>query len=109
MLAIGTKFDYYDAVWVKNEWSRFISMMADDSSKVLIPCYKNMDAYDMPDEFKPLQAQDMGKVGAIQDLLRGIEKIIPKKGTSSEASVSTELSGSEGKIAPLLERITSCI
>ena len=33
MLAIGTKFEYYDAVWVKNEWSRFISMMADNSSK----------------------------------------------------------------------------
>ena len=32
----------------------------------------------MPKEFAKLQAQDMGKVGAIQDLLRGIEKILPK-------------------------------
>ena len=32
----------------------------------------------MPKEFAKLQAQDMGKIGAIQDLLRGIDKIIPK-------------------------------
>ena len=33
----------------------------------------------MPKEFRRLQAQDMGKVGAIQDLLRGIGKIIGTK------------------------------
>ena len=32
----------------------------------------------MPKEFAHLQAQDMGKVGATQDLLRGIEKLMPK-------------------------------
>ena len=68
MLAIGTKFDYYDAVWVKNEWSRFISMMADDSSKILIPCYKNMDAYDIPDEFSNMQALDMNDVTFFNNL-----------------------------------------
>ena len=75
MLAFGTKYEYFHAVWVKNEWSRFLKLMAKDKSKSLVPCYKDMDAYDMPDEFKALQAQDMGKVGAIQDLLRGIDKI----------------------------------
>jgi hypothetical protein len=33
----------------------------------------------MPDEFKALQAQDMGKVGAIQDLVRGMDKIFARK------------------------------
>ncbi len=77
MLAFGTDYEYYNAVWVKNEWSRFLKLIAKDKSKHLIPCYKNIDAYDMPSEFKNLQAQDMGKVGAIQDLLRGIEKLHP--------------------------------
>ena len=45
MLAIGAKEEYYDAVWVKNEWGRYLSMMADDKSKHLIPCYKDLDAY----------------------------------------------------------------
>ena len=75
MLAFGTSYDYYNAVWVKNEWSRFIKLMARDKSKHLIPCYKDIDAYDIPEEFARLQAQDMGKVGAIQDLVRGIDKL----------------------------------
>ena len=79
MLAVGTSFEHYDAVWVKNEWSRFLKLMAADKSKHLIPCFKNLDAYDMPKEFARLQAQDLGKVGADQDLLRGIEKILPKQ------------------------------
>ena len=78
MLAFGTDYEYFNAVWVKNEWSRFLQLIAAGQKKTLIPCYKDIDAYDMPKEFAKLQAQDMGKVGAIQDLLRGIEKILPK-------------------------------
>ena len=78
MLSFGTKYEYFQAVWVKNEWSRFLKLMAKDKTKALVPCYKDLDAYDMPDEFKALQAQDMGKVGAIQDLIRGIDKLLPK-------------------------------
>lgn len=78
MLAFGTSYDFYNAVWVKNEWSRFLKIMAKDRGKYLIPCYKNIDAYDIPKEFAKLQAQDLGKVGAIQDLIRGIEKLYPK-------------------------------
>lgn len=77
MLSIGTSYDNFNAVWVKNEWSRFLAMMKTDKSKVLIPCYCDCDAYDMPQEFRNLQGQDMGKVGFIQDLVRGIGKIIP--------------------------------
>lgn len=91
MLSIGTKYEYFHAVWVKNEWSRFLKLMAKDKSKVLIPCYKDMDAYDMPDEFKALQAQDLGKVGAIQDLVRGITKIF---GTNETVQVVTKASAS---------------
>ena len=76
MLAIGTDYEYYNAVWVKNEWSRYLKLMAEDHNKHLIPCYKGIDAYDMPKEFAKLQAQDLGKVGAMQDLLRGIDKLI---------------------------------
>ena len=82
MLAFGTKYEYYHAVWVKNEWSRFLKLSSKGSPKTLIPCYKDMDAYDMPDEFKPLQAQDMGKVGAVKDLLRGIEKLFDGKSSA---------------------------
>lgn len=48
MLAFGTDYEYYNAVWVKNEWSRFLSLIEKGAKKTLIPCYKGIDAYDMP-------------------------------------------------------------
>ena len=79
MLAVGTDYEHFNAVWVKNEWSRYLKLMEKDKAKHLIPCFKGIDAYDMPKEFNKLQAQDLGKVGAIQDLLRGIDKLISVK------------------------------
>lgn len=89
MLAFGTDYEYYNAVWVKNEWSRFLQLMTKDKSKHLIPCYKGIDAYDMPKEFAKLQAQDMGKVGAMQDLLRGVDKIMGKGAGAAPAADTT--------------------
>ena len=92
MLAIGTKYEYFQAVWVKNEWSRFMRLAAKDRSKVIIPCFCDMDPYDLPDEFKGLQAQDLGKLGAVQDLVRGVGKLLakdaPKDGDVQQAAVS---------------------
>lgn len=92
MLSIGTKYEYFQAAWVKNEWSRFLRLAAKDRSKVLIPCFCDMDPYDLPDEFKGLQAQDLGKLGAVQDLVRGVEKLLakdaPKDGEVQQAAVS---------------------
>ncbi len=85
MLAVGTKYEYFNAVWVKNEWGRFLEMMKDDKSKTLIPCYADIDAYDMPAEFKNFQGQDMTKIGFKQDLVRGIGKLM---GGSTPAPVT---------------------
>ena len=101
MLAFGTKYEYFHAVWVKNEWSRFLKLMAKDKSKSLVPCYKDLDPYDMPDEFKALQAQDMGKVGAIQDLIRGIEKLVGSEETKEPVVINSNV---RTDIAPLLKR-----
>lgn len=91
MIVVGTDYEYFDAVWVKNEWSRFLKLIASGQKKTLIPVFKNMDAYDMPKEFAKLSAQDMGKVGAMQDLLRGVEKLIPrKKQENSQKERATE-------------------
>ena len=79
MLAIGTKPEYFHAVWVKNEWSRFLKIMKKDRSRLLIPCFKDMDAYELPEKFAHLQAQDMSKIGFINDIVRGIKKVIVKE------------------------------
>ena len=90
MLAFGTSYDYYNAAWVKNEWSRFLKLMASDKEKYLIPCYKDIDAYDIPKEFAKFQAQDMGKVGAMQDLMRGIDKIFGKDKALDDITASAQ-------------------
>ena len=75
--------DNLNAVWVKNEWSRYLKLIEAGEKKTLIPCYRGIDAYDLPEEFADLQAQDMGKIGAMQDLVRGISKLIPRAAASS--------------------------
>ena len=75
MVVLGTKPEYFEAVWVKNEWSRFLALTK-DGKKTLIPAYKDMDPYHLPPEFANLQAQDMSKLGFMQDLIRGIKKIV---------------------------------
>lgn len=93
MIVLGEKPEHFSAVWVKNEWSRFLSMMKKDRGKLLLPCYKNMDPYDLPEQLAVLQSYDMGKIGFIQDLIRGISKVIdkndPTKSPVSSSAVAT--------------------
>lgn len=106
MITIGTKPEYMEAVWVKNEWSRFLAMMKKDSKKTIIPVYKFMNPYDMPEGFARIQAVNMEKIGAMQDLVHGIEKILGKdKNRIVEKVVHVEENAnSASKYAPLLER-----
>ena len=76
MVVIGSKPEHFNAVWVKNEWSRFLSMMKKDRSKLLLPCYRDMDPYDLPEALSVLQSYDMSKIGFMQDLIRGVKKVV---------------------------------
>ncbi len=75
MLAVGFSPDNFNAVWVKNEWSRFLAMAEQGQDKSIIPCYRDMSPYQLPQELRMLQSQDVSKVGYMQDLIRGIEKL----------------------------------
>lgn len=99
MVVIGTKPEYFSAVWVKNEWSRYLNLIKNGEKKVLIPAYKDMDAYDLPREFAHLQAQDMTKLGFMPDLIRGIKKIIGKKPTQQpQATTTTTTQANNSKV-----------
>ena len=76
MIAVGTKPEHFNAVWVKNEWSRFLSLMKKDRSKLLLPCYRDMDPYDLPEQLSVLQSYDMSKIGFLQDLIHGVSKVL---------------------------------
>ena len=104
MLLVGMDYENLNAVWVKNEWSRYLALMAQNKEKVLIPCYKNMDPYDLPKEVRKLAAQDMGKVGAMQDLLRGVEKILPLKKAELAAPAPQQVVVSGGPNVTALQK-----
>jgi len=104
MLVIGTKKEHFEAVWVKNEWSRFLAIMKKDRSRLLIPCYRDMDAYDIPDELSNLQSQDMSKVGFLQDILRGVKKILDAS-KSAEKTSSATAAGVGAPAAPGVESL----
>ena len=112
MIVIGTKPEYFNAVWVKNEWSRYLHLMKNDRKRLLIPCYRNMDPYDLPDELSNLQSQDMSKIGFMQDLLRGVRKVldtekaksIPQQATVPDTGVQNTGSPIAPGVDSLLKR-----
>ena len=105
MLVVGTKPENFNAVWVKNEWSRYLKLMSNDRSKTLIPCFRDMDAYDLPDEFSHLQAQDMSKIGFINDIVRGIKKLIAPAKEQPTNTVVVDSNSAIVNIEPLLKRM----
>ena len=106
MVVLGTKPEYFNAVWVKNEWSRYLSLVKNSGGKkILIPAYKDMDPYDLPDEFSHLQAQDMSKLGFMQDLIRGIKKISQIDTTNQKQKTTVDITSNNKNVEPLLERV----
>ena len=105
MVVLGTKPEYFNAVWVKNEWSRYLALVKQSAGKkVLIPAYRDMDPYDLPEEFSHLQAQDMSKLGFMQDLIRGIKKIANTTNGATVVVKETVTSSGNVNTKPLLTR-----
>ena len=106
MVVLGTKPEHFNAVWVKNEWSRYLALVKKSGGKkILIPAYKDMDPYDLPEEFSHLQAQDMSKLGFMQDLIRGIKKIVHADEPKTVIKETVVSGGNNANVAPLLERV----
>lgn len=61
MLVVGTSRANMESPWVKNEWSRFLSVRAKDRTKSIITCYdsRNMEERDIPPELKALEYIDL--------------------------------------------------
>lgn len=106
MVVIGTKPEHMNAIWVKNEWSRFLTLAAEDPKKTLIPVYADMDPYDMPEAFRFKQAQNMKKLGFMLDLVRGIEKLVGKNDAprAGQTAAYTEAPAAGANVDTLLQR-----
>ncbi len=105
MITVGTRPEHLNAVWVKNEWSRFLSLMKKDHSKLLLPCYRDMDPYDLPEALSVLQSYDMAKIGFLQDLIRGVNKVLDASQPAPAAPVVQQVvQTGGGNMQALLKR-----
>lgn len=106
MIVIGTKAEYFNAVWVKNEWSRFLALAKTDTDRTLIPVYRHMNPYDMPDAFRYKQAQNMDDIGFLLDLLLGVKKVV-RENTAPVAESAVprqEMPAQSANVETLLQR-----
>ena len=104
MVVLGTRPEHFNAVWVKNEWSRYLALIKQGQKKMLIPAFRDMDPYDLPEEFSHLQAQDMSKLGFMQDLVRGITKLVSLDTASAVKETVVVQSSVSGNASALVKR-----
>lgn len=100
MIVVGTKPEHFEAVWVKNEWSRYLALIKNGAKKTLIPAYKDMDPYNMPMEFAHLQAINMGELGFQQDMISGIRKLMAE----GDSAVGAAAVAASINVVAVLER-----
>ncbi len=106
MIVLGTKAEHFTATWVKNEWSRYLKIVQTNREKIIIPCYSEIDAYELPEELMQLQSLNMSRIGFIQDLIHGITKVTakPKDDPKVVVQAAANLENYTPTVEPLLKR-----
>lgn len=102
MILLSSNREYTDskdgensqAVWVENEWTRFLELEKKDTSKKLIPCfYGTPDT--LPAKLVSRQGVDMSRGSAAQRLLTQVGRILPRQ-KAQPAQQSVQTSGGNG-------------
>ncbi len=83
MFVICSKPEYINAVWVKNEWRRYLKLMEYDESKHIIPVLQDMPGSKLPDLLKKHQALEIN-VGFETALKNTVARIL---GGANKANV----------------------
>lgn len=85
MLALGTSYDDYNNVWVKNEWNRYLEIAEKNKNKCLIPCYKDVDEYDIPKEFAGLKVYQLGNDDTFNNIMAEIANVVKQESVNQPA------------------------
>ena len=69
MIHVTTSYSNSNALWVKNEWSRYLSLKNSGLDKSFTVAYKGLNPdIALPKEFSGKQASDLSRVGAMQEI-----------------------------------------
>ena len=85
MLALGTSYDDYNDVWVKNEWNRYLEIAEKNKNKCLIPCYKDVDEYDIPKEFAGLKVCQLGNDDTFNNIMAEMANVVKPESVTQPA------------------------
>lgn len=79
MILVGTSNERMEAVWVSNEWKRFLHLMEEDKEKKLEVVYKDMKRIDLPPRLRFMPQRDIsaaGRYGWQQDVAYDVDSMI---------------------------------
>ncbi len=104
MLVFGSRSEYVNAPWVRNEWSRYLKIMAKDKSRQMIPCYWGDPYLVLPSELQHIQGHSMNPIGARQELIRSVERLLPRQKPQVQQQVIQQVVQGGPNVAALLKR-----
>lgn len=84
MILVATDLSYINYGWVKNEWTRFLDLMDQDSSntKTLIPVYKHLPKEVLPSRIPMRESVDYSNKDALLEIVHGVSNLLGKKDLS---------------------------
>ena len=79
MIHVTTSYNNSNAPWVKNEWSRYLSLKNSGSDKSFTVAYKGLNPdIALPKVFSGKQASDLSRVGAMQEIAEWASQVVKR-------------------------------
>lgn len=96
MIHVTTSYNNSNAPWVKNEWSRYLSLKNSGLDKSFTVAYKGLNPdIALPKEFSGKQASDLSRVGAMQEIAewasQAVKRYKEKQGRGHEDEEALKL------------------
>lgn len=109
MVLLGSCKEHFEAVWVKNEWRRFMMLSQEDPSKALIPAFVNCK----PEEELPMglnvrQALDATGPAFCETVLSIVRKKMdaaPQAAKAGNLSILSERYATKEKVAAVVDAL----
>lgn len=99
MIVLGSKEEYFQAEWVKNEWGRYLNrIVKNNEDKDIIPVYRNISPSQLPEKLRSFEAFDLSKPDTLFYVMQKIEQIIPKKSQNNSPKQEESSAASDNQL-----------
>ena len=105
MIVLGSKPEAFTDVWVKSAWTRFLEVLNRGAKKQIIPCYMNIEAYELPDQLFPFKSFDFSKEGALEAIVKEVNTFALPTNSPVEETVDNITESKADEVEPKAEEI----